>query len=186
MSRDLNNNNGNRNLKWDKELIDIRKDKVFELSSRGYSQHDIAKILNVSVGLVNSDLKQVYAKARDTFNTYLQEELPKEFQKALSTYDYIIKTAATTAEMTKDDRIKLQALHEVREARTARMDMISNHDVMDMISNHDVMSYHVNKGKDKESKEQEQPEQSTDSEVSEQNLEGETEEFEEEQDVSKE
>jgi DNA-binding CsgD family transcriptional regulator len=177
MSRDLNNNNGNRNLKWDKELIDIRKDKVFELSSRGYSQHDIAKILNVSVGLVNSDLKQVYAKARDTFNTYLQEELPKEFQKALSTYDYIIKTAATTAEMTKDDRIKLQALHEVREARTARMDMISNHD---------VMSYHVNKGKDKESKEQEQPEQSTDSEVSEQNLEGETEEFEEEQDVSKE
>jgi predicted transcriptional regulator len=172
MSGDLStgNNGGNKNLKWNKELIDIRRDKVFELSSRGYSQYDIAKILNVSPALVNSDLKQVYAKARETFNTYLQEELPKEFQKALSTYDYVIKTAATTAEMTKDDRIKLQALHEVREARTARMDMISNHD---------VMSYHVNKGK--ESKEQEQPEQSTDSEVSEQELTGESEEPQEEE-----
>lgn len=137
MSRDLNNNK-NRNLKYEKENIELRRDKVFELNARGYSQHDIATKLNVSVGLVNSDLKHVYTKARETFHTFLQEELPKEFKKAITTYDYVIKTASTTAETTHDDRIKLQALHEVREARTAKMDLISNHD---------VMSYQVNKDK---------------------------------------
>jgi hypothetical protein len=174
MSRDLNNNNnGNKNLKYEKENIELRRDKVFELNSRGYSQHDIAKILNVSVGLVNSDLKYVYAKAKETFHTFIQEELPKEFKKAITTYDYVIRTASTTAETTHDDRIKLQALHEVREARAAKMDLISNHD---------VMTYQITKGKGKETKEEDS--QSPDLEGSEQDYDSTEEDQEQEQENS--
>lgn len=119
-----------RNLKYEKENIQLRQDKVFELHTIGYSQTDISTKLGVSVGLVNSDLKHVYAKARETFDTYSQKELHKEFKKAIAVYDYVSNKAAQTAETTHDEKTRLQALREVRETRAAKMDLLSNHDVM--------------------------------------------------------
>lgn len=123
----------------ERNLTNLRRSRVSELLSKGYTnQSEIAKILNVSEPTICRDVKWFRKCAKETFHTFLQEKLPEEFEKAITTYDYVIRTASSTADTTHDDRIKMQALHEVRETRTAKMDLISNVD---------VMNYQVNKDK---------------------------------------
>lgn len=155
----------------DRNLINLRRSKVSELLSKGYTnQAEIARTLNVSESTISRDIDWFSKRAKETFRTYVQEELPEEFEKAITTYDYIIRTASFTADTTQDDKVRLQALHEVRETRTAKMDLISNHD---------VMSYQVNKDKGKQDQQQQQEqeqeisEQSVEPIGSEQELEGE-------------
>jgi hypothetical protein len=68
MSSHLNNN---KSLKYEKENIELRRGKVLELDAQGYSQHDIAAKLNVSVGLVNGDLKNIREHDRPGFNAMI-------------------------------------------------------------------------------------------------------------------
>src|SRR5439155_19621549 len=42
----------------------LRRDKVRELKSQGYSQREMAKILNVSLGSVNTDLKYLRQQSK--------------------------------------------------------------------------------------------------------------------------
>lgn len=83
-------------LKYEKEYIVLRRGKVLELDAHGYSQHDIAKILNVSIGLVNGDHKHIRQQTKESIKLYIDEKLPEEYQKCLSGFyskgimDYII------------------------------------------------------------------------------------------------
>jgi transposase len=57
----------------EKDRIDWRRDKVQELSSQGYSQREIAQILQVSNGTVNRDLSVLRLQAKANIKRYIDE-----------------------------------------------------------------------------------------------------------------
>ncbi|MFL6361778.1 MAG: ECF-type sigma factor [Nitrososphaeraceae archaeon] len=65
----------------EKDRIDWRKSKVQELSSQGYSQREIAQVLQISNGTVNRDLSVLRQQAKDNIKEYIDERLPEEYEK---------------------------------------------------------------------------------------------------------
>jgi transposase len=65
----------------EKDRIDWRKSKVQELSSQGYSQREIAQVLQISNGTVNRDLSVLRQQAKDNIKKYIDERLPEEYEK---------------------------------------------------------------------------------------------------------
>ena len=117
-------------FKFTEKNIVLRRNKVLELSAQSYSQIEISRVLGVHESLISLDMQWIREQAQEYFNSFLQKELPTEFKKAVTTFDYVIRTAANTAETTQDEKIKLAAIREMREARAAKMDLIANVDVM--------------------------------------------------------
>jgi transcriptional regulator len=65
--------------------------KVLTLHSKGYSQSEIAKKLNVNQSTVSRDLDEVRRKARKTLDLYMREEIPNELQIYISGLNEITK-----------------------------------------------------------------------------------------------
>jgi transposase len=100
----------NNNNDTEKDRIDWRRSKVQELSSQGYSQREIAQILQVSNGTVNRDLSILRQQAKANIKKYIDERLPEEYEKCMVGLNAITKEAWNTAHNTEDKREKIQAL----------------------------------------------------------------------------
>ena len=68
-----------------------RQAKVLMLHSKGFSQSEIARKLNVNQSTVSRDLTEIRKKARSTLDLYVKEEIPNEFQIYISGLNQIIK-----------------------------------------------------------------------------------------------
>ena len=90
-------------LKYEKENIVLPRDNVLELDAHGYSQHDIAKILNVSIGLVNGDLKHIRQQTKESIKLCIDEE----YQKCQSGLNSILKESWTISYKTEVNREKM-------------------------------------------------------------------------------
>jgi transposase len=86
----------------EKDRIDWRRSKIQELSSQGYSQRDIAQILQVSNGTVNRDLSILRDHAKANIKKYIDERLPEEYEKCLVGLTAITKEAWNTAQQIED------------------------------------------------------------------------------------
>jgi transcriptional regulator len=58
--------------------------KVLTLHSKGSSQSEIAKKLNVNQSTVSRDLDEIRRKARKALDLYMREEIPHELQIYIS------------------------------------------------------------------------------------------------------
>jgi transposase len=67
----------------EKDRIDWRRGKVQELSSQGYSQREIAQILQVANGTINRDLSILRQQAKSNIKRYIDERLPEEYENVL-------------------------------------------------------------------------------------------------------
>jgi hypothetical protein len=90
--------------------IEWRRSKVQELSSQGRDQREIAQILQVSNGTVNSDLAHLRQQAKTNIRKYIDERLPEEYEKCMVGLTSILKEAWTTAQDALDKGEKIQAL----------------------------------------------------------------------------
>jgi transcriptional regulator len=61
------------------------------LHSRGYSQSEIARKLDVNQSTVSRDIVELRKKARGSLDLYVKEEIPNEFQFYISGLNQIIK-----------------------------------------------------------------------------------------------
>jgi predicted transcriptional regulator len=61
-----------RDLKYEKANIELRRGKVLELLSKGHSQTEIAKTLNVSNALISLDLQYIKEKAQKELETHIE------------------------------------------------------------------------------------------------------------------
>ena len=75
------------------ERLEWRRSKVLELSSRGNSQSEIARILQVGLGTVNRDLSYLRNQAKVNIRRYIDERLPEEYEKCLVGLTSIVKEA---------------------------------------------------------------------------------------------
>ncbi|MFL6338173.1 MAG: hypothetical protein ACJ718_03530, partial [Nitrososphaeraceae archaeon] len=84
----------NSGLEW-------RRSKVQELSSRGYNQSEISKILQISQPTIDRDLAYLRQQAKDNI-----KRLPEEYEKCPVGITSILKDAWTTSNEARDKREK--------------------------------------------------------------------------------
>jgi predicted transcriptional regulator len=115
----------------EKDRIDWRRGKVQELCSQGYSQREIAQVLQVSNGTVNRDLTILRQQAKENIKRYIDERLPEEYEKCLVGLNAITKEAWNTAHQTEDRREKIQALSLAKDCYSMKLDLLTDTTVVD-------------------------------------------------------
>src|ERR1051326_2148537 len=117
LNNDHNKNNANSGLEW-------CRSKVQELSSQGYNQSEISRILQISQPTINRDLSYLRQQAKTNIKRYIDERLPEEYEKCLVGLNAITKEAWTTSANTEDKREKIQALSLAKECYSMKLDLL--------------------------------------------------------------
>jgi predicted transcriptional regulator len=73
--------------------VEWRRSKVSELSSQGYNQSEISRILQISQPTINRDLAYLIQQAKSNIKLYKDEKLPEEYEKCLVGLNAITKEA---------------------------------------------------------------------------------------------
>ncbi len=110
--------------------VEWRRTKVLELS-KGDSQSDIAKTLQVDLPIISRDVYFLRQQAKDNIKRYIDERLPEEYERCLVGLNAITKEAWNTAQQTEDKREKIQALSLAKECYSMKMDLLTNATVID-------------------------------------------------------
>ena len=102
--------------------------KVLTLHSKGFSQSEMAKKLNVNQSTVSRYLDEIRRKARKTLDLYMKEEIPNELQIYISGLNEITKNLWEIVEdkqnpkITTRDRICVLSL--LMQSYSKRMEML--------------------------------------------------------------
>ena len=122
------------------DAVSIRRDRVLELTSQGYSQRQISTILQISHGTVGNDQSFLRQKAKENIKSYVDERLPEEYEKCLVGITSILREAWTTSNRTEDNKEKIQALSLAKECYSMKLDLLTNatvvNDAMRFVSQH--------------------------------------------------
>jgi hypothetical protein len=109
-------------------------EKVLDLSSKGHTEREIAQTLKVSQATIHRDLVILKQQAKENIRSYIDEQLPAEYQKCLVGVTAIMKEAwntAGTAAADTDRRDKLQALALAKECYAMKLDLLSSATVVE-------------------------------------------------------
>jgi hypothetical protein len=105
-----------------KTQVEWRRAKVLELLSKGDSQSDIAKTLQVDLSIISRDVYFLRQQAKTNIKRYIDKRLPEEYEKCLVGLNAITKEAWNTAQNTEDKREKIQALSLAKECYSMKLD----------------------------------------------------------------
>jgi hypothetical protein len=83
--------------------------KVLELSSKGYSQIDIATQLQADEPTISRDMAYLRQEAKETLEKHLHEIVPEEYQKCMIGMKCNLKQTLEIDEASPDPRIKLES-----------------------------------------------------------------------------
>ena len=119
------------NLSTVNSSLEWRRDKVQELSSQGYNQSEISRILQISQPTINRDITYLRQQAKENIKRYIDERLPEEYEKCLVGLNTITKEAWNTANNTEDKREKIQALSLAKDCYSMKLDLLTNATVVD-------------------------------------------------------
>src|ERR671918_1466052 len=114
-----------------KMQVEWRRTKVLELLSRGDSQSDIAKTLQVDLSIISRDIFHLRQQAKSNIKRYIDERLPEEYEKCLVGLTSITKEAWNTSQQTEDKREKIQALSLAKECYSMKLELLTNATVVD-------------------------------------------------------
>lgn len=77
-------------------MIERRRNQILELSSKGYSQIEIAKTLQIDKSILSRNLSLLRQQSRENIKNYVDEKLPEEYEKCLIGVNSILKEAWIT------------------------------------------------------------------------------------------
>jgi transcriptional regulator len=112
-------------------LKEWRNEKIWKLRSRGYSYREILEELKtspdikVSMGTIANAIKEKEEEIDEAYRNYVDKTLPYQHNLALTNLQSINKQAWAIFESSKDEKIKLQALHTTKEAQAAINDLMT-------------------------------------------------------------
>ena len=115
------------------QRLQWRRDKVREYSIKGYTQRDIAAELQISLGLVEKDLKYLRKQSKHNIEHYIDEYLPAEYQYCLDALNMIVKEMWTL--QPEDNRELMQSRTLIKECCAMRIDLLSNATVVERAVN---------------------------------------------------
>lgn len=118
-------------MRGTKQQIEWRRNQVLELSSKGYTQSEIANTLQVNVSTISRDISFLRDQAKENIKKYVDERLPMEYEKCLVGITSIMKEAWNTSQKTDDNREKIQALSLAKDCYGMKLDLLTNASVID-------------------------------------------------------
>jgi hypothetical protein len=94
------------------QQVEWRRSQVLELSSKGYSQSEIARTLQIDRSIISRDVAILREQSKQNIKKYIDERLPEEYEKCLVGITSILKEAWNTANNSQDGngKDKLHAL----------------------------------------------------------------------------
>jgi hypothetical protein len=107
-----------------KTQVEWRRTKVLELLSKGDSQSDIAKTLQVDLSIISRDIFHLRQQAKSNIKGYIDERLPEEYEKCMIALTAILKEAWNTSQQALDKREKIQALSLAKECYSMKLDYL--------------------------------------------------------------
>jgi hypothetical protein len=111
------------------EQLEWRRNKVNELSIKGFGLTDISKMLQIPKTTISRDIEFLKQEAKETIRNHIQEKLPYEYSKCIQGLEEIIKEGwiiAATADKKGDSREKLQSLALIKDTYNTKMDLLTN------------------------------------------------------------
>ena len=111
--------------------VEWRRAKVLELTSKGNSQTEIAKTLQVTLSIINRDISYLRHQSKQNIKKYIDERLPEEYEKCMVGLTSILREAWNTSANTEDKREKIQALSLAKECYAMKLDLLTNATVVD-------------------------------------------------------
>jgi hypothetical protein len=118
-------------LRGNPQQIEWRRSQVLELSSKGYSQSDMAKKLRLDKSIISRDIAHLRIQAKENIKNYINERLPEEYEKCLVGITSIMKEAWNTSEGTEDNREKIQALSLAKDCYSMKLELLTNATIVD-------------------------------------------------------
>ena len=99
--------------------------------SKGNSQSEIAKVLQVDLSIISRDVDHLRQWAKHNIKKYIDDRLPEEYEKCLVGLNAITREAWNAAQNTEDRREKIQALSLAKECYSMKLDLLTNATVVD-------------------------------------------------------
>lgn len=118
-------------MRGNPQQIEWRRSQVLELSSKGYSQSDMAKKLRLDKSIISRDIAHLRIQAKENIKNYINERLPEEYEKCLVGITSIMKEAWNTSEGTEDNREKIQALSLAKDCYSMKLELLTNATIVD-------------------------------------------------------
>ena len=111
--------------------VEWRRRQVFELSSKGLTQVEIARKLQIHESTISRDLDYLREQSKENLRKYIDQKLPEEYEKCLVGLTSILKEAWNTAEQSEDVREKIQALYLAKECYGMKLELLTNATIVD-------------------------------------------------------
>jgi hypothetical protein len=99
--------------------------------SKGSSQTNISRVLQVDLSIINRDVQYLRQQAIKNISKYVNERLPEEYERCLVGLNEITREAWDTAGDTHDRREKLQALSLAKDCYAMKLELLTNAQVID-------------------------------------------------------
>lgn len=104
----MSENVNNPELIYSKRNIELRRDKVLSLFSRGMSQQVIADTIGVSQSVVSLDLQYLSCKAQENIKTHIEVRIPVTYQRCESGLTQLLLRLWELSETTNDVKERIQ------------------------------------------------------------------------------
>jgi hypothetical protein len=102
-----------------------RRERIFDLTSRGLRQVQISEILKIPEYLVSKDVSYLRQQSQEKIKHFLDKELPFEYTKALHGLNSILSEMWTLADAS-EGRDKLSALAVAKDTYSMKLDLLSS------------------------------------------------------------
>jgi IS30 family transposase len=116
-------------LKRKNQVVELRRRYVFEMASKGKSQSEIARTLQVHESTISNDLDYLREESKQNIQKYIDSILPLEYEKTLAGLNGIIKemwSASEKAGQEDNTKEKVLALSLAKEIYSMKLDLLSN------------------------------------------------------------
>src|SRR5215212_4301111 len=114
----------------------MEKIKVVEMRTRGMSQTEIARELQVSQASISLDIQYLRNQAKESIKEYVTDHLPEQYQVCLVALDSIIKRAFEIFDISEDNKEKLQAMELFKDTHLVKLELLSNATTVDSSLNY--------------------------------------------------
>ncbi len=111
------------------QQLQWRRDKVRELTIKGWTQRQIAEELKIDQAIINRDLKYMRQESSKNIQHYIDERLPAEYEGAINTLNMITKEMWELEP--EDNRILIQSRTLIKECTAMKVELIASGTVVD-------------------------------------------------------
>jgi hypothetical protein len=109
--------------------VEWRRNKVQELSVKGFSQSDIVRILKIPKSTISRDIAFLKEEAKDTIKNHIHDKLPFESSKCISGLEEIIKESwiiLAHSEKIGNTKDKISSLALIKGMYSEKMNLLTN------------------------------------------------------------